>query len=137
MGLRVHMDGARFANAVAGLGLSPADVSWRAGVDVLCFGGTKMGLPVGEAVVCSSTAAWPRTSPTAANRPDNWRRRCASSRHRGWEFSTNGAWLRHAAHANAMARRLAGGSGRRRPDGRRSFPVQANGVFVRLPDPHR
>jgi threonine aldolase len=50
-GLRVHMDGARFANAVAGLNLSPADVTWRAGVDVLCFGGTKMGLPVGEAVI--------------------------------------------------------------------------------------
>ena len=50
-GLRLHMDGARFANAVAALGLAPADVTWRAGVDVLCFGGTKMGLPVGEAVV--------------------------------------------------------------------------------------
>ena len=50
-GLRVHMDGARFANAVASLGVAPADITWRAGVDVLCFGGTKMGLPVGEAVV--------------------------------------------------------------------------------------
>ena len=50
-GLRVHMDGARFANAVASLDVDPADITWRAGVDVLCFGGTKMGLPVGEAVV--------------------------------------------------------------------------------------
>ena len=49
--LKVHMDGARFANAVATLGCHPADVTWRAGVDVLCFGGTKNGLPVGEAVV--------------------------------------------------------------------------------------
>ena len=45
------MDGARFANAVASLGVAPAEITWRAGVDVLCFGGTKMGLPVGEAVV--------------------------------------------------------------------------------------
>jgi hypothetical protein len=50
-GLRVHMDGARFANAVASLDVTPADLTWRAGVDVLCFGGTKMGLPMGEAVV--------------------------------------------------------------------------------------
>ena len=49
--LKVHMDGARFANAVAHLGCSPADITWRAGVDVLCFGGTKNGLPIGEAVV--------------------------------------------------------------------------------------
>ena len=45
-GLRVHMDGARFANAVASLNVAPADITWRVGVDVLCFGGTKMGLPV-------------------------------------------------------------------------------------------
>lgn len=49
--LRLHMDGARFANAVAALGVAPADITWRAGIDVLCFGGTKNGLPVGEAVV--------------------------------------------------------------------------------------
>ena len=50
-GLTVHMDGARFANAVAALGCSPADLSWRAGVDVLCFGGVKNGLAAGEAVL--------------------------------------------------------------------------------------
>ena len=50
-GLKVHMDGARFANAVAHLGCSPADLSWRAGVDVLCFGGVKNGLAAGEAVL--------------------------------------------------------------------------------------
>lgn len=50
-GLRVHMDGARFANALATLDASPADLTWNAGVDVLCLGGTKIGLPVGEAVI--------------------------------------------------------------------------------------
>jgi len=50
-GLRLHMDGARFANAVASLGCHPAELSWRAGVDVLCFGGAKNGMAVGEAVV--------------------------------------------------------------------------------------
>ena len=51
LGLRLHMDGARFANACAALGCSPAEMSWRAGVDVLCFGGTKNGLAVGEAIL--------------------------------------------------------------------------------------
>ena len=50
-GLSVHMDGARFANAVAAMGCAPADITWRAGVDVLCFGGTKNGCIAAEAVV--------------------------------------------------------------------------------------
>ena len=50
-GMKVHMDGARFANAVASLGCAPADIAWRAGVDVLSLGGTKNGLPFGEAIV--------------------------------------------------------------------------------------
>jgi threonine aldolase len=47
----MHVDGARFANACASMKSSPADISWKAGVDVLCFGGTKNGMPIGEAVV--------------------------------------------------------------------------------------
>jgi len=50
-GLRVQMDGARFANAVAAQHATPAELSWRAGVDVLCLGGTKNGLPAGEAIL--------------------------------------------------------------------------------------
>ena len=130
-GLRVHMDGARFANAVAGLGLSPAEVSWRAGVDVLCFGGTKMGLPVGEAVVFFDRKL-----------SDDFSYRCKQAGQLASKMRflsapwlgilENGAWLRHAAHANAMARRLAAGlaEGTGLPA---LFPVQANGVFVRLP----
>ncbi len=49
--LKLHMDGARFANAVAALDIHPKELTWRAGVDVLTFGGTKSGMPVGEAVV--------------------------------------------------------------------------------------
>src|SRR6185369_6909407 len=50
-GMRVQMDGARFANAVAALGVAPAEITWKAGVDVLCLGGAKNGMAVGEAVV--------------------------------------------------------------------------------------
>ena len=51
LGLRLHMDGARFANAVAALGVSPKEITWKVGVEVLCFGGTKNGMPVGDAIV--------------------------------------------------------------------------------------
>jgi threonine aldolase len=130
-GLRVHMDGARFANAVAGLGLSPADLTWRAGVDVLCFGGTKMGLPVGEAVVFFDRRL-----------AEDFSYRCKQAGQLASKMRflsapwlgilDNGTWLRHAAHANAMARRLAAGLAE--VAGLPAlFPVDANGVFVRLP----
>jgi len=130
-GLRVHMDGARFANAVASLDLAPADITWRAGVDVLCFGGTKMGLPVGEAVVF-----FDRT----LSEDFAWRCKQAGQLASKMRFLSapwlgmleNGAWLRHARHANAMARRLAAGLAAV-PAARLLFPVEANGVFVELP----
>ena len=102
---KVHMDGARFANAVASLGCTPADLTWRAGVDVLSLGGTKNGMPFCEAVVFfDGTLA------------DEFARR----RKQGGQLASKmrflaapwiamlegGAWLRHATHANAMARRL-------------------------------
>ena len=82
-GLKVHMDGARFANAVATLGCTPAEASWRAGVDVLCFGGVKNGLAVGEAVLFFDRG-WPRSSNGASSRRATSTPRCASSRRRGW-----------------------------------------------------
>ncbi|HPT49017.1 MAG TPA: low specificity L-threonine aldolase [Accumulibacter sp.] len=130
-GLRVHMDGARFANAVASLGLPPADLTWRAGVDVLCFGGTKMGLPVGEAVLFFDRAL----SEDFAYRCKQAGQLASKMRYLSapWlGILENGVWLRHAAHANAMARRLAAGLARR-PALTPLFPVRANGVFVELP----
>jgi threonine aldolase len=131
-GLRVHMDGARFSNAVAALGAAPAEITWRAGVDVLCFGGTKMGLPVGEAVVffdrkLSEDFAW--RCKQAGQLASKMRFLSAP-----WlGLLEGGAWLRHAAHANAMAQRLAAGLAAI-PGARLLFPVEANGVFVALPD---
>ena len=131
-GLRVHMDGARFCNAVASLGVAPADITWRAGVDVLCFGGTKMGLPVGEAVVffdrkLSEDFAW--RCKQAGQLASKMRFLSAP-----WlGMLEDGAWLRRAAHANAMAQRLAAGLAGI-PGARLLFPVEANGVFVALPD---
>lgn len=131
-GLRVHMDGARFANAVAALGVAPSEITWRAGVDVLCFGGTKMGLPVGEAVVffdrsLSEDFAW--RCKQAGQLASKMRFLAAP-----WlGILEGGAWLRHAGHANAMARRLADGIAAI-GGVERLFPVEANSVFVLLPE---
>jgi threonine aldolase len=131
LGLRVHMDGARFANAVASLGVAPKELTWQAGVDILCFGGTKMGLPGGEAMVFFNRAL-------AAEFPP--RRKQAGQLASKMRFLTapwtpmlcSGAWLRHAAHANAMAAELA-----KKLDGieaaRMLMPREANAVFVDLP----
>lgn len=130
-GLRVHMDGARFANALVSLGAAPADISWRAGIDVLCFGGTKMGLPVGEAVVFFDRSL---------SEDFAWRCKQAGQLASKMRFLSapwlgvldNDVWKKHAAHANEMAQRLGKGL-QDIPGAQLLFPVEANGVFVSLP----
>lgn len=130
----VQMDGARFANAAAALaarGATPADLTWRAGVDVLCLGGTKGGLNTTEAVLffdpelarefdCRVKQAGQLAS----------KMRFAAAQWVG--VLEDGAWLRHAAHANAMAQRLAAAL-RPLPPVRFLAEPEANGVFVELP----
>lgn len=136
LGLAVHLDGARLANAVASLGCAAADMTWRAGVDVLSLGGVKNGLGVGEAVVFFD--------PAAADEFD-WRIKQGghlNSKMRlvaaPWAaLVESGAWLRNAMHANAMARRLAARIGAISAAGRPGmprlmYPVEANGVFVEM-----
>ena len=129
--LFVHMDGARFANAVAGLNVTPADVTWRAGVDVLSLGGTKNGAMIGEAVVFFDRA-----------KADNFRRRCKQSGQLASKMRflsaqwvgllENGAWLRHATHANTVAGYLEEKL-HTVPGVKVAFPRQANAVFALLP----
>lgn len=130
-GLNVHMDGARFANAVASLGVHPADITWRAGVDVLVFGGTKNGLPVGEAVVFFDKAL----ADEFAYRVKQAGQLASKMRFISapWLGVLNDdVWLRNARHANKMAQRLAIGL-----QGfefvQLMFDTQANGVFAELP----
>jgi threonine aldolase len=130
-GLEVHMDGARFANALATLQCSPADLSWRAGVDVLCLGGVKNGLAAGEAVLFFDSGL-------AAE--FEWRVKQAGHLNSKMRLVTapwlalleDGVWLKNARHANAMAQRLGERIGNL-PGVRLVAPVQANGVFVELP----
>jgi threonine aldolase len=129
-GLAVHMDGARFANAVASLGQSPAEITWRSGVDVLSFGGTKNGCLAAEAVVFFD--------PSDARDFAFARQRAGQGYSKNWfiaaQFSAyldNDYWLDLARHANAMAARigkaiLAAGSGRL------AYSPEANEVFAVL-----
>ena len=130
-GLRVHMDGARFANAIAALGVTPADMTWRAGVDVLCFGGTKMGLPVGEAVVFFDRSL----AEDFAYRCKQAGQLASKMRFLSVQFDallSGDLWVRNASHSNAMAARLAAAV--LNVDGVEvQRPVQANSVFAVLP----
>ena len=132
-GMKVQLDGARFANAVAGLGCHPADIAQRAGVDVLCLGGTKNGLPFGEAIVFFDRALadeFARRRKQGGQLASKMRFLAAP-----WlDVLEGGAWLRHAAHANAMARRLRDALVPL-PGARLLAPVEANGVFIDLPTP--
>ena len=130
-GLRVHMDGARFANAVASLNVPPADLTWRAGVDVLCFGMTKNGIAVGEAVVFFDREL---------AREFDYRCKQGGQLASKMRFLSapwtgmlkDGAWLRHATHANAMAKRLEAGL-RALSRVKISYPVESNAVFAKIP----
>jgi threonine aldolase len=132
LGLNLHMDGARFANACSSLGCSPADMTWRAGIDVLCFGGTKNGMAAGEAVLFFN--------PELAEDFD-YRCKQAGQLASKMRFLSapwvgmleTGAWLRNAAHGNACAQRLLRQIGST-PGLDIMFPVQANAVFVRMTD---
>ena len=130
-GMKVQLDGARFANAVAALGCHPADIAQRAGIDVMSFGGTKNGMPFGEAVVFFD----PALADEFARRRMQGGQLASKMRYLAapWiAMLESGAWLRHAAKANAMARRLADRLAGL-PGVELIAPVQANGVFVHLP----
>jgi threonine aldolase len=131
LGLRVHVDGARFANAVAALGVPPRALTRDTGVDVLCLGGTKNGMAVGEAVVFfdrALAAEFEYRCKQAGQLASKMRFLAAP-----WVgLLRDGAWLRHAAHANAMAA-LLGRALEDAPGVRLLQPIQANAVFAALP----
>jgi len=130
--LFVHMDGARFANAVASLGCPPKEISWQSGVDVLCFGGTKNGLAAGELVVFFTkelAREFDYRIKQAGQLGSKMRFLAA-----GWlALLENDLWLRNAEHANGTARRLAQEL-RALTKIDILFPVEANAIFVRLED---
>lgn len=128
--LRIHMDGARFANAVASLGVAPKEITWKVGVDVLCFGGTKNGMAVGEAIIFFKKEL-----------AQEFAYRCKQSGQLASKMRflaapwvgmlESGAWLKNASQANRMAEQLEAGL-TQIPGVEFISRRQANSVFVRL-----
>ncbi len=130
-GLKVHLDGARFANALAALNVSPAEITWKAGVDVMSFGATKNGCWCAEAVVFFDK--------TLADDFGYLRKRAGqlfsksgfiAAQFEG--YFEQGHWLDNAVQANHMAQRLAQAI-EDTPLARLVFPVEANEVFAAWP----
>jgi threonine aldolase len=129
-GLKVHMDGARFANALVGLGCTPADMTWKSGVDVLSFGATKNGALAAEAVIFFDPAD---------ARDFEFRRKKSGHLLSKMRFVSaqldaylaNDHWLANARHANGLAQRLA--QGLAQAGGIEiAHPVSANAVFASM-----
>ncbi|HJW41950.1 MAG TPA: low specificity L-threonine aldolase [Rhizomicrobium sp.] len=131
-GMKLHMDGARFANALVGLGCTPAELTWKSGVDVLSFGATKNGALAAEAVVFFDPA-------DAAD--FEYRRKKSGHLISKMRFVSaqldaylaDGHWLANARRANGLAQRLAQGLARAKAV-TVAHPVSANAVFARMPE---
>jgi threonine aldolase len=133
LGLHLHMDGARFSNACAFLGCSPAELTWKAGVDVLCFGGTKNGMAVGEAILFFNK-----------DLAEDFDYRCKQAGQLASKMRYLSApwvgilqddvWLKYAQHANHCANLLAKLVSDI-PGVSLMFPVEANGVFLQMSEP--
>jgi len=129
--LSMHMDGARFANALVTLGVTPAQMTWQAGIDVLSFGGTKNGCLTAEAVVFFKpelVGDFPFLQKRAGQLLS--KSRFISSQFAG--YLADDVWMRNARQANAMAQRLSKGLADL-PGLELAYPTQSNEVFVVMP----
>jgi threonine aldolase len=130
-GLALHMDGARFANALVALGCSPAEMTWKQGVDILSFGGTKNGCFMAEAIVVFK--------PELAEAMDYRAKRAGQIVSKGRLISAqfegyfaNDHWYANARHANRLAKTLSDGL-TQLSGVRLAWPTEANEVFAIIP----
>ena len=130
-GLKLHMDGARFANAVARLGCSPADATWRSGVDIMSFGVTKNGGALCDAIVVFAPELADGLAVQLRRAGQVWSKmRFASAQLMA--YIENGLWLDMAHSSNRIAARIAGGV-QEISKARLVAPVEANEIFLELP----
>jgi len=138
-GLATHLDGARFGNAVAALGCAPADVTWRAGIQLMSFGASKNGCLAAEALVIFDEPCRARGIDVAVlrERAERLRKRSghllSKMRYVSAQllaYLQDGLWLEMAGHANAQAARFAAAIDGN-PEAALEYPVEANEVFVR------
>src|SRR5580698_4378864 len=131
-GLPLHMDGARFANALVHLGCTPAEATWKCGVDVLSLGATKNGALGADAVVFFDPAK-ARDFERRRKRAGHLMSKLRFVSAQLIAYLQHGLWLENARHANAMASRMARGL-QTVPGARLLHPVEANELFVALPE---
>jgi len=130
-GLKLHMDGARFANALARLGCSPAEATWRSGIDIMSFGATKNGGALCDAIVVFAPDLADVVSVHLRRAGQVWSKmRFASAQLIA--YVENGLWLDMARASNAIAVRIATGLGDTSA-ARLLAPVEANEIFLELP----
>jgi threonine aldolase len=125
-GLKVHMDGARIAGSLAFLGCTPADITWRAGIDVLSFGATKNGALAAEAVVFFDDTLV-RDFELRRKRAGHLLSKSRYVAAQLLAYVESGVWQRNAQRANAFAQEIARAAGERL-----MHPVEANELFLRL-----
>jgi threonine aldolase len=130
-GLKVHMDGARFANAVARLGCNPAEPTWRSGIDIMSFGATKNGGALCDAIVVFSPDLADCLAAQLRRAGQVWSKmRFASAQLIA--YVENGLWLDMARASNRTAARIAAGL-HELPAARLLAPIEANEIFLELP----
>ena len=130
-GMKIHMDGARFSNAIASLNKSPAEVTWKSGIDVLTFGGTKNGCMDAEAIIFFNSKD--------ANNFKYLQKRSGQllSKTRFLSsqldaYITNEVWLKNAKHANSMAKNLSENLSKINSL-ELTYPTESNEIFIKIP----
>jgi len=129
MGLRTHMDGARFGNAIASLGCHPAEITVEAGIDMLSFGASKNGCLAAEALVIFNQPQWRETAERLRKRSGHLLSKMRYVSAQLLAYIDNGRWLEMATYANGQAAGFANAV-EQHGGARLEYPVDANEVFV-------
>ena len=129
--LNMHMDGARFANALVSLDCSPAEMTWKSGIDVLSFGATKNGCLAAEAIIFFKPELVGNL-PYLMKRAGHLLSKMSFVSAQLDAYITNEVWLRNAKHANAMGKKLSQGLNQHK-NIELAYPTDANEIFVKIP----
>ncbi len=130
MGLKTHMDGARFGNAIASLGCHPAEVTVEAGIDMLSFGATKNGCMAAEALVIFGQPQWKERAERLRKRSGHLLSKMRYVSAQLLAYIENDRWLKLASHANRQAAKFAEAI-ENHAEASLEYPVQANEVFMK------
>ena len=130
--LNIHMDGARFANALVSLNCSPAEMTWKSGIDVLSFGATKNGCLAAEAIIFFKSELVGNLS-FLMKRAGHLLSKMSFVSAQLDAYISNDLWLKNAKHANLMGKKLSDGLNKH-PEIKLAYPTHANEIFVKIPE---